>query len=106
MSSWVAPAVAAEICGISVEQVMRHIADGTVPSRSDGRFLFVDVAALGMKAATQPPGDSGLLVSSQELLALAAPASADADQPPDISQWREARSRTSQQRRAPAEGAA
>jgi len=103
MSSWVAPAVAAEIWGLSLEEVMRHIANGTVPSRTDGRFLFVDVAALAMPAVPPAP-DADDLVSQQELMALASPAASAADLPPDISQWREARCRTSHQRRPPAAG--
>jgi hypothetical protein len=100
MSSWVAPAVAAEIWGINVEEVMRHIADGTIPSRTDGRFLFVDVAATGLPFPTSP-GESQNLVTPQELTALAAPPPGEGELPLDIAQWRQVRGRTSQTRRAP-----
>jgi hypothetical protein len=100
MSSWVAPAVAAEIWGVSVEEVMRHIADGTVPSRTDGRFLFVDVAATGLPFSTSR-GESQNLVTPQEMTALAAQPSDAGEAPLDITQWRQVRGRTSQTRRAP-----
>jgi hypothetical protein len=104
MSSWVAPAVAAEIWGVSLEQVMEHIANGTIPSRTDGRFLFVDVAAHGLPCPPEQHQCSDqALVTPQELMALNGAASGDTELPPDISQWREARCQTSRLRRPPAE---
>src|SRR4051812_23471691 len=44
MSCWVAPILAAEIWGISVEQVMARVRDGEVATRNEGHFTFVDVA--------------------------------------------------------------
>ena len=41
MSSWVAPAVAAEMWGCSVDQVVAAAAEGTIASQWDGDFLFV-----------------------------------------------------------------
>jgi hypothetical protein len=102
MSSWVAPAVAAEIWGVSLEEVMEYIANGRVPSRTDGRFLFVDVGANGLPIARDEndcPEQS--IVTPQELTALAGDQTADADLPPEIAQWREARCRTSRLRRPP-----
>ena len=43
MASWVVPAIAAELWGVSVEHVLAEAAAGRVPSRRDGGFLFVDV---------------------------------------------------------------
>jgi len=67
MSSWVAPAVAAEIWGVSVEHVLDGIANGSIPSHVDGQFLFVDMAGIGFPRSTprvQP------VVSSDELRGL------------------------------------
>ena len=44
MSCWVAPSLAAELWHIPLEQVMRLIRDGKLPSREDQGFMFVDVA--------------------------------------------------------------
>ena len=52
MSSWVAPSVAAELWGISVDQVLAGIADGSIPSYVDGQFLFVDVRGQGVAATS------------------------------------------------------
>jgi len=103
MSSWVAPAVAAEIWGVSLEQVMEHIANGTIPSRMDGRFLFVDVAAHGLPYPPEPHCSDQALVTPQELMALTGPASDDEDVLLDLSQWREARCLTGRLRRPPAQ---
>ena len=43
MSSWVTPGVAAELWGVSLEQVLAAVADGSVPTRIDGYFLFVNL---------------------------------------------------------------
>ncbi len=43
MPSWVLPAVAAELWGVPVEQVLADIASGRAPSRVEGEFLFVDI---------------------------------------------------------------
>jgi hypothetical protein len=44
MSCWVVPDVAAELWGISVEEVMESVQAGRVPSRREFHFLLVDVA--------------------------------------------------------------
>lgn len=43
MPGWVLPAVAAELWGVSIEQVMADVAAGRVSSRVEGEFIFVDV---------------------------------------------------------------
>ena len=57
MPSWVVPAVAAELWGVSVEHVLAEVAAGRVISRREGEFLFVDVdpnAAEAAQAQTSP----------------------------------------------------
>ncbi|MGA2440663.1 MAG: hypothetical protein ABSH08_06880 [Tepidisphaeraceae bacterium] len=68
MSSWVAPSVAAEIWGISVEQILAGIADGSFQSYVDGQFLFVDLEGRGY---SKPPRSAAAeIVTEQELAAL------------------------------------
>lgn len=43
MPSWVVPAVAAELWGVSVEHVLAEIAAGRIVARCEGEFIFVDV---------------------------------------------------------------
>jgi len=43
MPGWVLPAVAAELWGVTIEQVMADVAAGRVTSRVEGEFIFVDV---------------------------------------------------------------
>lgn len=52
MACWVVPAMAAEFWGISVEQVLGRVRDGSVASKQDCGFTFVDVAPW---AAEAPP---------------------------------------------------
>jgi hypothetical protein len=47
MSCWVVPIVAAEIWGISLEEVMQRINNGVVVSKREYGFLLVDTAPLG-----------------------------------------------------------
>jgi hypothetical protein len=117
MSSWVAPSVAAEMWGISVQQVMDWIANGTVASYADGQFLFVDIASRGYEGATPPappaPSAEQTVVTPQELTALTEDTNdhhldedsipeEEADAPQrDVAQWRTARQNASRQRRPP-----
>jgi hypothetical protein len=55
MPSWVAPSVAAEIWGVSVDHVLSGIANGSIPSFVDGQFLFVDMAGHGFAHSTPRP---------------------------------------------------
>jgi hypothetical protein len=43
MSCWVVPEIAADLWGIPLEQLMERIDDGSVPTRREGDFIFVDV---------------------------------------------------------------
>jgi hypothetical protein len=118
--SWVAPTIAAEIWGISIEQVLAAVANGSIPSRMDGQFLFVNIdqsqapAMPSIPRQTDPalqavPSDdraSETVVTPQEMAALGVGASITDDSsqealPPDISDWRNVRSRTSRLRRPP-----
>jgi hypothetical protein len=47
MSCWVVPNVAAEIWGISLDEVMHRIQSGVVVSKREYGFLLVDTAPLG-----------------------------------------------------------
>ena len=49
MSCWVVPALAAEIWGISLQQVLDAIRAGSVPTRSSIGLTFVDVAPASPK---------------------------------------------------------
>ena len=44
MPCWVAPVVAAELWGVSLEHVLGAIADGSIPSGREYGFVVVDVA--------------------------------------------------------------
>jgi hypothetical protein len=43
MSCWVVPEIAADLWGIPLEQVLERISDGSVPTKREGDFVFVDV---------------------------------------------------------------
>jgi hypothetical protein len=70
MSSWVAPGIAAEIWGVSVDHVLDGIANGSIPSYVDGQFLFVDMAGIGFPRTTPRPQVIEPDISSDELQAL------------------------------------
>ena len=44
MSCWVVPAVAAELLGLNMNQVLERVRDGSVPSKLEMGFLMVDIA--------------------------------------------------------------
>ena len=58
MSCWVVAALAAEVLGISVPQVLERAKSGSIPSKTDLGFLMVDVApgSPRMEAGTMTPG--------------------------------------------------
>jgi hypothetical protein len=70
MSSWVAPSIAAELWGISVEQVLADIASGSIPSYVDGQFLFVDVTGKNILPSTPMSPSPRSVVTDQEIAAL------------------------------------
>jgi hypothetical protein len=117
MSSWVVPTVAAEIWHVSVQTIFDCIRDGTLRSRVDGEFLFVDIATADdtiIRAITPPQPTPATFspITSEEMAALNSPeplASSEASTPesssevvcPDVSQWRWVRQNVSKSRRAP-----
>ena len=54
MSSWVVPSIAAELWHVSVETILVRMRSGALPSRTEGGFTFVDIAA---SPAPPPPQD-------------------------------------------------
>jgi hypothetical protein len=44
MSCWVVPAIAAELWGVTIGRVMAGVLDGTVDSRTEHGFVFVNVS--------------------------------------------------------------
>jgi hypothetical protein len=62
MSCWVVPALAAELWGISLQQVLKGIKEGTIPSREEHGFTFVQtgeeaqpiIAPVQMRPADRP----------------------------------------------------
>jgi hypothetical protein len=117
MSSWVAPAVAAEIWGVSVDHVLDGIANGSIPSHVDGQFLFVDMAGIGFPRSTPRPQITEPVVSSDELRALTFQPIGEPDDLAvreedliceeadgsyrDVGLWRSAREQASRTRRPP-----
>jgi hypothetical protein len=55
MPCWVAPVVAAELWGVSLEHVLGAIADGSIPSRREYGFDVVDVAPDGAVPTPRRP---------------------------------------------------
>ncbi|MGD0137269.1 MAG: hypothetical protein ABSD28_00195 [Tepidisphaeraceae bacterium] len=129
MSSWVAPSVASEIWGISIEQILAGVADGSFQSYVDGQFLFVDLEGRGFSKSPRPPAAENA-VTDQELAALTfrpidrqpgilpeeGEALRDAEDPawtpegstwmpeeesPDVALWRTARQQSARLRRPP-----
>jgi len=126
MASWVAPAIAAEMWGVSVEQILAGIADGSISSCVDGQFLFVDIAANGYACSTPRPAPAEHPdLSKEELAALTFQPICEIDSDSiseepqkesieeeeddssrDVSMWRISRLQTSQLRRPPCAEAA
>ena len=111
MSTWVAPSVAAEIWGMSVDHILAGIADGSIQSFVDGQFLFVDVEGRGFPISSPRPPVIEPTVSPEEIAALtyqpiipdpAFDSSEESDESSsDISNWRAARAETSRLRQPP-----
>jgi len=121
MSSWVAPIVAAEIWGISVDQVLAGVANGSIPSMVDGQFLFVDLSGNGFAHTSPQPTPTEVEVTEEEFAALTfQPKDSVEDCGPmeesepegveeavhDVGSWRTARRESSRLRRPPTADAA
>jgi hypothetical protein len=89
MACWMAPSVAADIWGMSVEQVMAGVADGSIPSRLEGNFLFVGMnTQSASEASTQEQSDEESIEERT-------------GNDKDVSEWRSARHRAALHRRPP-----
>jgi len=117
MSCWVAPTVAAELWGCTVESIWSAIREGRLVTRIENGWTFIDAmpdasASAQLPRAMCPPTFSA--VSQAELAALSAPfqlpeedtktedAFAMLDDSSMAGDWREVRSRTATLRRPPA----
>jgi hypothetical protein len=83
MSCWVVPAIAADLWGVPVQQILGRIEAGSVPSKFDHGFVLVDVAPHGDTFRPLPRPRVGrrvptfTVISDVELEALNADVSAD-----------------------------
>jgi hypothetical protein len=112
MSSWVAPSVAAELWGVSIDHIMAGVANGSIPSYVDGYFLFVDITGQGQMPDSNR-SESSKHITDAEFAALTfQPCDAhepDPDEPAidkedssgDISDWRIAREKSARTRIPP-----
>ena len=78
MPCWVAPVVAAEMWGVSLAEVAAKVADGSLPSKTEAGFQFVDLLAGAASSAAIPaaPAEAPqtfVAVSAEEMAALAEP---------------------------------
>ena len=76
MPTWVAPTIAAEMWRVPLDQVLSRVSDGSLASKTQGGFTFVDVDPYGpqpvekSRAVRQPTYRD---VTPEELTALHAP---------------------------------
>lgn len=102
MSCWVAPSIAAEMWGVSVEEILRRARTGELSGRDQHGFFLVDI----QPAKTSPPHtpETYVPLAAGELAALSGegadgPAPPTPQQPPadedsaGIEEWREVRKR-------------
>jgi hypothetical protein len=54
MNSWVAPMLAAELWGTTVDDILQRIVAGQLRTREEGGFLFVDANAVRLRAEERP----------------------------------------------------
>jgi hypothetical protein len=125
MPCWVAPVVAAELWGVSLEHVITAMADGTLPSQQEYGFTLVDVAPHVAQNQTtrrpnRPPPPTYVVVDEPDAPAPPFPAPLEAPPPPidesawselppldeeeddvPITHWREVRSRVGRSRQPP-----
>ena len=109
MSCWVVPSVAAELWGVSVDQVHARIRDGSIPSKQDSGFTVIDVAPDSPVLETPrplrpPPPPTYRVVTREEIVALVGDAATEldlGDDESDVGNWRTGRSEASRIRRPP-----
>ena len=102
MSCWVVPTIAAEIWGVSLEQVLSGMKAGSIPSKEELGRMFVDVAPTSPKIETPrsmraPAPPTYTTVTTEELEAL----TIEDDHTLDLGDWREAREAAQKRRRPP-----
>jgi hypothetical protein len=106
MSCWVVPSVAAELWGCSVEKVMDAISSGSVPTKEEAGWTFIDVAPdspklITPKSVRPPTPDTFAIVSEAESMALAGAGSSGSDSTADMEgDWRKIRETVAESRRA------
>jgi hypothetical protein len=108
MSCWVVPALAAELWRMPLEQVMKLVRDGAVPTKQDEGFTFIDVAPLSpkidspsLKPGHRPPtfipaaddADVDLVIRPEE--GWDEDAGSDATESYKFGDWRSARAKVS-----------
>lgn len=52
MSCWVVPSIAAELWGVTLDEVLKGMAAGQIPNKTESGFTFVDVAPESPKLET------------------------------------------------------
>jgi hypothetical protein len=102
MSCWVVPSIAAELWGVSVEQVLSGMKAGHIPSKQELGRMFVDVAPDSPKVELPrqlrpPPPPTFTPVTPEEAAALAG----EEDHTIDLGDWREAREDAQKRRKPP-----
>ena len=107
MSCWVVPSLAAELWRMPLEQVLKLVRDGAVPSKEEEGFTFIDVAPESprMESAKATPHAPALLAGADEddVDVLLVDGDAELLEAADDSfgDWREARQRISLTRIGP-----
>jgi hypothetical protein len=103
MSCWVVPTIAAELWGVSIEQVLNGMKTGAIPSKEELGRMFVDVAPNSPKIETPralraAPPPTYSVVTHEEAAALTED---EPDHTLDLGDWREARELAEKRRRPP-----
>lgn len=103
MSCWVVPSIAADLWGVSVQQVIEKAQAGSIPSKSEAGFTFIDVApdspTLQTPKPLRKPAPPTYTVVTQPELALLVGESSDEEG--SSADWRSVRGQTGHRRRAP-----
>ncbi len=113
MSCWVVPSIAAEIWQMPLDDVLRRIRSGEIPSQIEEGFLVVDVAPNSPRLAPprRPPElrpPTFTAITREEIEALTGDLTEDEEPPLEeegwdrfADGWKAARLRTSRTRRGP-----
>ena len=99
MSCWVVPSLAAELWRMPLEQVLKLVREGSVPSKEEEGFTFIDVAPTSPKmgptflpAANEDDVDVLLVDGDEELLS---------EESEEFGDWKAARAKISLTRIGP-----